>query len=63
MTLTLKKFAFVLSLGLGLGASGSVLAFAAPGDFECELWELKCSQGNTTACTKWTINCQTYGGE
>lgn len=63
MKLTLKKFAFVLSLGLGLGASGSVLAFAAPGDFDCELWELKCSQGNATACTKWTINCQTYGGE
>ena len=62
MKLTLKKIAFTLGLGLGLGISASAFAFAYADPFECELWEIKCTEGNERACALWTINCQDYGG-
>lgn len=61
MKLTLKKMAFVLSLGLGLGMSASVSAYAAS-DGDCDVWAVKCAEGNERACLLWDINCYDYGG-
>lgn len=60
MKLTLKKFAFLLSLGLGMGFGSAAYAASA---WECELWAAKCADGKEHACNLWIVNCQGTGGD